>query len=102
MTDEIKAKIQHWLDLAGMFWDWFDARDVEKHLVAIFTLFIRYQVIVWSMAYASANKGQSGTDVAAVLAAINVPLSAFEAAVIKWYFAARTGTGSTDNSTSGS
>jgi hypothetical protein len=90
MSEAFKAKLQEILDLMGMFWDWFDQRDVEKHVVAMATLYASYLVISWSMVYATANVARSGTDIAAVLAAINVPMTAFQAAVVKWYFNART------------
>jgi len=82
------------LALATMtaLWDWFDKRDVEKHLVAFLTLVVSYQVICWSMGYADRNHERTGTDISLVLAAINVPITAFQAAIVKWYFSARTGT----------
>lgn len=72
------------------FWDWFDKRDVDKHFVAFLTLIVSWIVIKWSMSYADLNHERSGVDIAAVLAAINVPITAFQAAVVKWYFNART------------
>jgi len=76
-----------------MLWDWFDKRDVEKHIVAMATLFVTFGVIKWSMHYADVNEARNGTDIGLIIAAINVPLAAFQTAVIKWYFEARTGGG---------
>jgi len=78
------------LRIAGMFWDWFDQRDVEKHLVALFTLFMTFMELRWGMHFAEVNEARPGTDIALVLAAIGVPLTALQAAVINWYFTART------------
>lgn len=88
--DRLSAKVQRLLALAALFWDWFDKRDIEKHLIAVSTLLVTYMVIKWSMHYAEMNVARSGTDIAAVLAAINVPIATLQGAVIKWYFNART------------
>ena len=74
----------------GAFWDWFDKRDVDKHAVAFMTLLMTMGVVHWSMHYAEAQSATAGADIALVLAAINVPLAAFQTAVIKWYFESRT------------
>lgn len=74
------------------FWDWFDKRDIDKHFVAIATLVVTFGVVRWSMYYASSNEARPGTDIAAILAAINVPLMTLQTAVIKWYFESRTTT----------
>lgn len=70
------------------FWDWFDSRRIEQHLVAFFTLAISYMALKWSMHYADVNEARSGTDIAAIIAAISVPVATFQGAVIKWYFEA--------------
>jgi hypothetical protein len=74
------------------FWDWFDARDVEKHMVAIFTLYLTYMELTWGMRFAETNAAKPGLEISAILAAIGVPLSALQTAVISFYFKARTGT----------
>jgi hypothetical protein len=79
------------LSIMTVLWDWFDQRDVEKHLVAIFTLALTFVTVRWSMHYADVNQARNGTDIGLIIAAINVPMTALQAAVIKWYFGARTG-----------
>lgn len=72
------------------FWDWFDKRDVDKHMVAIGSLLVTYQVVRWSMHYAEIESARPGSDIALVLGAIGVPLMTLQTAVIKWYFESRT------------
>jgi hypothetical protein len=78
------------LAIMSAFWNWFDERDVEKHLVALSTLILTYKILNWSMGYAASETVRSGTEIAAVLASINVPMAGLQAAVINFYFKART------------
>jgi hypothetical protein len=90
ITVQPPAEVNKILATMTAFWDWFDKRDVDKHIVAMTTLGVTFGVIRWSMIYAESNPARSGTDIAAILAAINVPLMALQTAVISFYFKART------------
>lgn len=92
MTDDTKAKLRAVLDLMGMFWDWFDQRQVEKHLVAAATMIATFMVIRWSIGYADLHVDKSGSDLALVIGAINAPMLALQGVVINYYFKARTET----------
>lgn len=74
------------------FWDFVDARDIDKHAVSVAIMFGTYSIIRWSMGYADANIGKPGIDVAAVLAAVNAPYMALQAAAISFYFNSRPST----------
>jgi hypothetical protein len=75
------------------FWDWFDKRDVEKHIVAMATLLVSYQVLKWAMHFADVNEARNGTDIGLIIGSITATVAAFQTAVIKWYFDACTGGG---------
>ena len=86
---EPPAQVNKILATMSAFWDWFDARDVEKHIVAFFTLFLTYMELTWGMHFAEVNAAKPGLEISAILAAIGVPLSALQTAVISFYFNAR-------------
>jgi len=86
VTVEPPHQVNVILATMSAFWDWFDERQVDKHIVAIATLLVTFGVVRWSMGYATTQAARPGTDIAAVLAAINVPIMALQTAVIKWYF----------------
>ena len=86
------------------FWDWVDKRDIDKHLTAqaiIWAFLIgSYRMVLWGWDFArswldaaKAGKVISGTEVAAVVAAIGGPWSllvgAVLATVVNFYFKAR-------------
>lgn len=82
----LRPKHDNWL---SRFWDWFDYRDVDKHIIAIVTMMMTYFIVKWSMSFAEANAAKSSMDIAAVLGVINAPYMALQAAVLKFYFEAR-------------
>lgn len=71
------------------WWDWIDARDIDKHVVSVAILFGTVKVTHWAMAYASAESDKSGAEVAMVIAAVVAPYMALQAAAIQQYFKAR-------------
>jgi hypothetical protein len=75
--------------LLKRIFDFADARDLDKHAVAIATLWMTYFVVKWSMHFAELNAEKAGLDIAAVLAAINAPYMALQGAVIRFYFNSR-------------
>ena len=77
------------LPMLSQIWDWVDRRDIDKHLVSMFTIFLGYVVIKWSMGYAEANATKPGIDIAAILGAINAPYMALQAVVLRFYFDSR-------------
>lgn len=86
------------------FWDWIDDRDIDKHATAlgliVFFCWMTVDMVLWGYRFAQdwlklANEGKniSGTEVAAVLAAIGGPwgilTGAVLSAVVAFYFKAR-------------
>lgn len=70
-------------------WDFIDKRDIDKHVVAWIVLYVTVYLLDWTLDYIYAHPDKSGVDLGLVVAAYMVPWSAVQAAVIKWYFEAR-------------
>lgn len=73
---------------AAQFWDFVDARAIDKHVVSIAILYGTVKVTSWAMHYAEVST-RPGLEVAAILAAVGGPFMALQAAAIGFYFAAR-------------
>ena len=70
-------------------WDWIDARDIDKHAVALSILYGTVRVLRWSFMFAEAHMDKSGVELAAVIGAVTAPYMALQAAAIAFYFKAR-------------
>lgn len=75
---------------AGQFWDFIDQRDIDKHLIAWATFYITYFLLNWVLNFVWVYPDKPGLEVAAIVAAVLMPWTPVQGAVIKWYFAART------------
>ena len=75
--------------VAGLFWDFVDKRDIDKHAMAWVIVAGTVKLTYWSVAFAAASS-RPGTDVAAIIAALWVPWSGVQAIVVHWYFDSRT------------
>lgn len=75
--------------LLTRLWDWVDRRDADKHAVSIVILSGTYVLTQWAMRFAEANSSKSGTEIAAIIAAVTAPYLAVQAAAIKFYFESR-------------
>ena len=69
-------------------YDALDDRDWDKHLIAVLTMCVSYKVLMWSIGFAGSSP-RPGIDIAAILGAINAPLMAVQAAVLKFYIESR-------------
>lgn len=79
-----------WLALRlSDFWNWVDDRDIDKQVVSIAILYGTYRITEWLFQFVEAHMDKSGLELAAVVAAITVPWSALQAAVVAFYFRAR-------------
>ncbi len=77
------------LSLLARFWDWIDARDIDKHAVSVFIMMGTYKLTEWAMTYAGAHPEKPGLEIAAIIAAVTAPYMALQAAAIAFYFRAR-------------
>lgn len=71
------------------FWDWVDARQIDKHVVSAAVLWGTIRVTEWAMTYASASNGRPGLEVAAIIGAVTAPYMVLQGAAIKFYFGSR-------------
>lgn len=70
-------------------WDFVDKRDIDKHVMAWMTFGLTFYLVDWTLDYIYAHPEKSGADLGFIVAAYMVPLNLMQAAVIKWYFDAR-------------
>lgn len=71
------------------FWDWVDARDIDKGIISLVILYGTWELTRWAMVYAEYGE-RPGLEVAAIIAAVTAPYMALQAAAIKFYFDSRT------------
>ena len=74
---------------ASQFWDWIDARDIDKHVVSLAILCGTYSIVTWAMGFAEAHPEIDGLHMAAIIGAVTGPYSLLQGAAIGFYFAAR-------------
>lgn len=75
-------------EYAGLFWDFIDKRDIDKHAMVWFITGISAYMVFWIFEFIWENP-KSGVDIGVIVAAIMVPWTPVQAAAIKWYFDAR-------------
>lgn len=71
------------------FWDWVDARDIDKHIASWIIFYGTVSLVQWAMKFAT-DGDRPGIEIAAIIAAVCAPYMALQAAALKWYFDART------------
>lgn len=87
-----RRRTDGWFGWLTRIWDWVDRREVDKHTVSICVLYGTVVVTRWAMNFAEVQSslGRSGTEIAAIIAAVLGPYSLLQAAAIKFYFDNRT------------
>ena len=78
-----------WLHKCASLWDWFDNRQIDRHLASLAIFFLSWKITSWAMGYADLHPDKSGVEVGAVIAALMLPWSAAQAAALKFYFDSR-------------
>jgi hypothetical protein len=78
------------MNLMARWWDWIDARDIDKHTVSIVVLYGTKILTSWAMAFAATHADKPGLEIAAIITAVTGPYMVLQAACIKFYFNART------------
>jgi hypothetical protein len=71
-------------------WDFIDARDIDKHAMAWATFLMTCYIMQWVLTFVWLYPDKAGLETGLIIAAIMVPWTPLQAAVIKWYFNART------------
>ena len=67
-------------------WDFIDKRQIDKHIVSILIMYGTVQITKWSMVFAVLHPDSNGVI---VIASVDVPYMALQAAALKSYFDAR-------------
>lgn len=67
------------------FWGWFEHHHIDSLAVLFFTLWLSWRVLDWALEFPYENPSYSGTDVAAILAAILTPWGITQGLLFKWY-----------------
>lgn len=92
MIEQRRAEDQGWLcwvaARASQFWNFIDARDIDKHFVSLAILYGTTQVTAWSMRFAE-HGDRPGIEIAAIIGAVAAPYMALQAAAVSFYFKAR-------------
>lgn len=93
MIEQRRADDRGWLcwlaARASQAWDFIDKRDIDKHAVTMFIMAGTWKLTEWAMAYATMQHAKSGTEIAAIIAAVTGPYMALQAAAIGFYFRSR-------------
>jgi uncharacterized membrane protein len=71
---------------AGQLWDWFEKRNIDKHIGAIAIFGITVMITNWAMGYANAHPEKSGVDIGAIIASLTAPWSFAQTFALKYWF----------------
>lgn len=67
------------------FWDWVDARDIDKHVLSIAVMVNTFIITAWAINFGNTSP-KSGIEISAVIAAVLIPWTPLQAAALKWQF----------------
>lgn len=77
-------------EVGSHFWDWVDRRTVFRRSIVIFSLFLTYDAFLKCIAFAETSK-LDGIGIAAIIAAVLVPVGAVQKFAFDLYNNARGG-----------
>lgn len=66
------------------FWSWVDNRSIVRRIVLFAMLWMTWSAFTWAAMFA-ATSDKSGTDVAAIIAAVTAPISLLQGYVFQVY-----------------
>lgn len=87
--NDARRKTDTWIGRCANLWDWFDGRQIDRHVASLAIFAVTWKMTEWAMAYATLHPDKAGLEVAAVIAALMGPWSIAQAAAIKFYFDSR-------------
>lgn len=67
------------------FWDWFDERDIDKHVLSAAVMFSTFKLTFWAVTFATVST-KTGAEIGMIIAAVLVPWTPLQAAALKWQF----------------
>jgi len=79
------------LRMADM-WDWVDKRDIDKHAITGFGLYLAAKATFWGMDFANLAIAAKvpGLEIAAIIASVTAIVSMMAGVIVKFHFNART------------
>lgn len=86
----IQRESEKWFGPLTLMWDWFDKRDIDKHAMSWAVFYGTAWILWWATHFVQTHPDKPGLEVAAIIAAVMVPWTPLQAAVVNWYFRART------------
>lgn len=93
MIDQRRPEDRRWLcrvaGVTSLAWDWFDKRQVLERFVSLSILYGTVRVTEWGMLFAETHGEKTGTEAAAIIAAVLAPYMALQGAAIAFMFRAR-------------
>ena len=78
-------------------WDFIDKRQIDAYAISMLILWGTVRITDWAMGFVAAHPEVDGLKSAAVIAAVMAPLSALQAAAIRFLFDARSKTFSSED-----
>ncbi len=72
------------------FWDFVDNRGIIRRVILGVAIYMTWRVSVWSMGYAE-QSAEDGVQIAAILVAVQAPVTLFAGMVFKAYIEGRAG-----------
>lgn len=66
-------------------WDWFDKRDIDKHVLSIAVMISTFKITTWAITFAQISP-KTGAEIAMIIAAVLIPWTPLQAAALKWQF----------------
>lgn len=72
------------------FWDWVDARYVVRRILLAIVIWMTWEAYKWATGFALTT-GKSGTEIAAIIAAVLTPITALQGFTFKFYLDSKAG-----------
>lgn len=73
-----------WMVDLGAVWDWIDRRQILRRVMVLGTWGLNGYVILWMLDFAKTTD-RGGADIAAIFAAVGMPVAALAGAMFRQY-----------------
>lgn len=73
-----------WMLDLGAIWDWIDRRQIIRRAMTLGTFWLTVDTMRWFLVFAETSP-RTGTDIAAIIAAIGVPLAGLQGWMFQRY-----------------
>ena len=89
MDEPHRRSIDTWLERANLFWNWVDARQIDRHVVAGIILTVSTWIVWWATHFADTHPDKTGIELAAIIGAVMVPWAPMQTFALKYWFESR-------------